>query len=154
MSPIPDGSHGSNRYCIVHLRRSEATGEPASVEPGQPAAGDRQPAPSPQQTSLLLPLNGKGRRAAADDIATYTPPADLIDWAWKEYGVVATADSLLGSFRDQRPRGTSPPADLDAAFREFIRREFKNIARPRSTARRRRSSILAAARGQMTEWAS
>jgi hypothetical protein len=73
-----------------------------------------------KQGVLLLPINGGGDRMAP--LKRYNPSAELVDWA-AELGVNALADGVLGEFIDYRLEHDKLPADIEAAYRRWVRRE-------------------------------
>jgi DNA-binding MarR family transcriptional regulator len=73
-----------------------------------------------KQGVLLLPINGGGDRMAP--LKRYNPSAELVDWA-AELGVNALADGVLGEFIDYRLEYDKLPADIEAAYRRWVRRE-------------------------------
>jgi hypothetical protein len=72
------------------------------------------------QGVLLLPINGGGDRMAP--LKRYNPSAELVDWA-AELGVNALADGVLGEFIDYHLDHDKLPADIEAAYRRWVRRE-------------------------------
>jgi len=73
-----------------------------------------------KQGVLLLPINGGGDRMAP--LKRYNPSAELVDWA-AELGVNALADGVLGEFIDYHLDHDKLPADIEAAYRRWVRRE-------------------------------
>jgi hypothetical protein len=135
------------------LREGQARARRARPRPAEKASSQKPGAG--RQGALLLPINGKrpGNRAGRPphDISAYQPSIDVVDWARREYGIDATADSLLGSFRDHQPAfGRWPPLDPDKGFKNWIRRETKFAAVDRH--RPARGSLLDAGNAQFRRW--
>jgi|HubBroStandDraft_6_1064221.scaffolds.fasta_scaffold129188_2 hypothetical protein len=78
--------------------------------------------PVEEKQSMLLPSNCARERLEA--LKTFNPSGPLIDWA-AELGVNARADNVLGKFIDHHCANGRVPADLEAAFRNWIRNEMR-----------------------------
>lgn len=93
-----------------------------------------------RQGVLLLPIDGGGERMAP--LKCFEPSAELVDWASALYAVNARDDGLLGKFRDWHLEHNKLPADLEAAYRNWIRNEATRFAErdDNGSRRRRRNS--------------
>ena len=135
----------------------------ARPRPAKKGVSSIKPVAGRQQT-LLLPIDGAGKRNGAlqpaCDITAYQPPAGIIEWAREKFGVEATDEQLLGSFRHYQPRDGRPwpPPDLDKAFRNWIRKAANfaasdQHARPTHRPRRaKRGSIYDAGNAKIRRW--
>jgi hypothetical protein len=78
-----------------------------------------------QNRSDHLTERGEARpRGGASGIETYEPGADIVRWAAEHVSTINPLDrTIIDSFRDHHRAKGRPIADLDAAYRTWLRRE-------------------------------
>src|SRR5271170_4576508 len=123
----PDGAPfsglGGTEYGAL-TESADSRTEPLSSreESGAHAGGGFSQNPVEEKQSVPLPSNcARGRLEA---LKTFNPSGPLIDWA-AELGINARADNVLGKFIDHHCAHGRVPADLEAAFRNWIRNEMR-----------------------------
>jgi DNA-binding MarR family transcriptional regulator len=93
-----------------------------------------------RQVELLLPIDGGGNRMAP--LKRFNPSDATVEWAAEHYGINAREERILGEFIDYHLEHNKLPADIDAAYRRWIRRQsrFDNRDAERSRDRRQHST--------------
>src|SRR5271170_2142159 len=79
---------------------------------------------NPVEEKQSVPLPSNCARGRLEALKTFNPSGPLIDWA-AELGINARADNVLGKFIDHHCAHGRVPADLEAAFRNWIRNEMR-----------------------------
>jgi hypothetical protein len=116
------GQNGAKNGTTTESEQKERTAPPSGESRAR--EGDRvffdDGVDDEKQGVLLPPINGGGDRMAP--LKRYNPSAELVDWA-AELGVNALADGVLGEFIDYHLDHDKLPADIEAAYRRWVRRE-------------------------------
>jgi hypothetical protein len=74
-----------------------------------------------RQVEMLLPIDGGGDRMAP--LRRFNPSDATVEWAAEHYGLNARDDRILGEFIDWYLEHDELPADIEAAYRRWIRRQ-------------------------------
>ena len=87
---------------------------------------------------LLLPFNRRSDLRAL--LKNYNPSAALVDLAREQHGINALDDRVLGEFIDWHIEHNKLPSDIEAieaAYRRWIRREWRFAEQSRHRPRQR-----------------
>jgi hypothetical protein len=127
VGPDPTAPVGPDPTAIENkaIEHSSPSGRRARA---REAGISQSPSRTGRQPALLLPINGAvdavGEGGASGAIESYQPDADVVAWAAEHApGVDALDPNIVGSFRDYHASRGTRLQDVNAAYRNWLRRE-------------------------------